>query len=232
MSDNLKNAAQMIEREIDQEILQAEQNSIEVPEEYHQEMLAFIRGLEREEATTIIEVKKKQTKKWLRVASIILAGFIGFNAVAITASASYRQRVFSLFETEDGKGVTLRPEETELLEGWSGYWYPTKLPKGFELAEVDREDGRDFFWIKSEKNEDNIRIFVMSTEYESTYDIEFLVWEKMDVGVYDGYYMVDERYNMHYGVCLMENVICEVSWSGECEKEDIEKLIESMEYRR
>ena len=158
--------------------------------------------------------------------------FIGFNTVAITASAVYRQRVFSLFETEDGKGVTLRPEETELLEDWSGYWYPTKLPKGFELAEVDREEGRDFFWIKSEKNEDNIRIFVMSTEYESTYDIEFLVWEKMDVGVYDGYYMVDERYNKHYGVCLMENVICEVSWFGECEKEDIEKLIESMEYRR
>jgi len=232
MSNNLKNAAQMIEREIDQEILQAEQKNVEVPEEYHQEMLSFIRGLEREEATTIIEVKKKQTKKWLRVASIILAMFIGFNTVAITASAVYRQRVFSLFEIEGGKGVTLRSEETELLEGWSGYWYPTKIPRGFELVEVDREEGRDFFWIKSEKNEDNIRIFVMSTEYESTYDIEFLVWEKMDVGVYDGYYMVDERYNMHYGVCLMENVICEVSWSGECEKEDIEKLIESMEYKR
>lgn len=232
MSNNLKKVAQMIGHEIDQEILLVKKNSIEVPEGYHQEMLSFIRGLDREETTVRVDVKKNRSKQWLRVASIILVAFIGFNAVAITASASYRQRVFALFETEDGKGVTLRPEETELLEGWSGYWYPTKLPKEFRLMEVNRENGTDFLWFKSNRSEDNIRIFVIPDEYAPTYDIEFLVWEKMDVGVYDGYYMVDERYNMHYGVCLMENVICEVSWSGECEKEDIEKLIESMEYRR
>lgn len=232
MSNNLKKAAQMIGREIDQEILQAEQKNVEVPEEYHQEMLSFIRGLEHEETTVRVNVKKNRGKKWLRVASIILVAFIGFNAVAITASAVYRQRVFALFETEDGKGVTLRPEETELLEGWSGYWYPTKLPKEFRLMEVNRENGTDFLWFKSDRSTDNIRIFVIPDECAPTYDIELLNWEEMDVGLYDGYYMVNERSDIHYGVYLIENVICEVQWEGECEKDDIVKLIESLEYKR
>ncbi|MBQ8589841.1 MAG: hypothetical protein IJ486_05250, partial [Firmicutes bacterium] len=203
MSNNLNKVAQMIRSEIDQEILQTEKKYIGVPEDYHQEMLSFIHNLEREEATVVINVKKKRTKCWVRVASYLLVAFIGFNALAITASAAYRQRVFSLFKTDDGKGVTLRTEEeTELLEGWSGYWYPKDVPREYRLVEANRKNKIDFLWFKSNKREDSIRIFVMPEEFESTYDIEFLTWDEMDVGVYDGYYMVDKRYNIHYGVFL------------------------------
>lgn len=233
MRNDMKKVAQMIECELDNEILRAEQKHIEVPEDYHQNMISFIRGLEQEEATVRVDIKKGQRKRCLRAASIVLIAFIGFNTMAITVSAAYRQRVFSLFNTEDGKAVTLRTEDKyKLLEGWNAYWYPTEIPQGYQLTEANRQNKTDFLWFKSNKSSNSIRIVMMPDNYEPTYDLEFLTWDELNIDMYDGYYMVDERYNTHYGVCLMENYICEVQWEGECEKEDIEKLIASLEYIR
>ncbi|MBR6501642.1 MAG: hypothetical protein IKT25_09065 [Firmicutes bacterium] len=230
---NTKKMTQIVKNDIDEEILRAEKQNVEVPDQYHQEMLSFIRNLEREEATVVVDIKRKNKKPWLRVASIVMITFIGFNTVAVTASAAYRQRVFTLFKTSDGKGATLFSEdEKSLLEGWNNYWYPERIPQNYQLKAAERREEQDLFLFQSVETGESIRIFVTPEEYESNFDVEYLHWEPMEIGLYDGYFMVDNEFDVKYGVCLLEQNICSVQWSGECEKEDMEHLMKSMKYQK
>ena len=133
---NLEILAAEIGQEIDEKNAELEARDIEVPEDYHEEMLAFIRKLDQESAR---KEKKQMRQRWLRTAAIFMVCFVGLNAAALGTSEAYREKVFSLFYDNEQGGVTLNFDPGhELIEEWDDYWYPGWLPEGYQLYAAER----------------------------------------------------------------------------------------------
>jgi pimeloyl-ACP methyl ester carboxylesterase len=140
--------AQKIGQEIDEKNAELEACDIEVPKEYHNEMLAFIEKLDRESTR---KEKKQASKRWLRAASIFMICFITLNGAALSTSEAYRQKVFSLFYDEEQGGVNLNFDPGhELLEEWEDYWYPAWIPEGYYLYAAEQIEDSHFLVFFSE----------------------------------------------------------------------------------
>ncbi len=225
-TENLEILAAEIGREIEEKNAELEARDIEVPEDYHEEMLAFIRKLDQETAR---KEKKRARQQWLRTAAVFLLCVVGLNAVALETSEAYREKVFSLFYDNEQGGVTLNFDPGhELIEDWEDYWYPGWLPEGYQLYAAERTEHGKCLLFMSEDMKQELRIKAHSADSSTSFDTEWLEKEEMDIGIYDGYYFHSEEHNLSYAVLGIDESVIIVEHLGSLDKSVMKKIAENL----
>lgn len=223
---NLEILAAEIGQEIDEKNAELEARDIEVPEDYHEEMLAFIRKLDQESAR---KEKKQMRQRWLRTAAIFMVCFVGLNAAALGTSEAYREKVFSLFYDNEQGGVTLNFDPGhELIEEWDDYWYPGWLPEGYQLYAAERSGNMYVLLFRSENIETELRITTRSADGTLSFDTEWLEREEMDIGIYDGYYFYSKEHNLSYVVLGIEESVIVIEHLGVIDKTVMKTIAENL----
>ena len=223
---NLEILAAEIGQEIKEKNAELEARNIEVPEEYHEEMLALIRKLDQETAR---KEKKRARQHWMRTAALFMVCFIGLNAAVLGTSDAYREKVFSLFYDNEQGGVTLNFDPGhELIEEWEDYWYPGWLPEGYQLYAAERTelDATLLFVSKDMKGE--IRIDTYLSSSITSFDMTWMTKETLDVGIYDGYYFCDEEQKLSYVVLGIDDTVIVIEYLGDSDKALLESIAENM----
>lgn len=227
-SKGLEMLARQIGQEIEEKNAALLARDIEVPKEYHESMLAFIRKLDQE---TKRKEKKEARQRWLRTTAMFVVCFVSLNAAALGVSEAYREKVFSLFYDEEQGGVTLSFDPgRELMEEWEDYWYPAWLPEGYQLYAAERTEDTDFLMFMSEDTKQELRITTCPADAEYSFDTEWMSREDMDIGMHDGYYFFNEEQEFYIVVFGTGEKILIAEHTGKIEKETMQKIAENMQY--
>lgn len=225
-SKNLEILAAEIGQEVEAKNAELEAREIEVPEDYHEEMLAFIQKIEQETAQ---KQRKQIRNRWLRTAAAFLVCFVGLNAAALGTSEAYREKVFSLFYDEEQGGVTLNFDPGhELIEEWDDYWYPGWLPEGYQLYAAERTDEMDFLLFMSEDTKKELRMTTYPVNASVSIDTEFMVKETIVIGVYDGFYFSSTEQNVYTLIWQTENALFVVTHYGIIEQNILKEIAVNM----
>ena len=227
-TENLKILAAEIGQEIEEKNAELEARKIEVPEDYHEEMLVFIRKLDQETAR---KEKKQARQRGLRTAAIFMICFVGMNAAALGTSEAYREKVFSLFYDNEQGGVTLNFDPGhELIEEWDDYWYPGWLPEGYQLYAAERTEEMDFLLFMSRDTKKELRVTTYPANASVSIDTEFMAKEAIEIGVYDGFYFSSNEQNVYTVIWQTENALFAVTHCGKIEQNIIKKIAVNMIY--
>lgn len=223
-SKGLKYLAAEIGQELKEKNAELESLVIDIPEDYHEAMLALIRKLDQEERRT---KRKTARQHCLRTAAAFLVCFVVFNAAALGTSEAYREKVFSLFYDNEQGGVTLNFDTGhELVEEWEGYWYPSWLPEGYQLYAAERNDAMDCLLFMSEDMENVLRIVSYPPESTISFDTDTLKHEQMKINLYDGYYFYDE-FSCYIVIGTDTNTVI-TEHEGAIDKEVMKKIAENL----
>ncbi|MBR4860950.1 MAG: hypothetical protein IKU09_01955 [Firmicutes bacterium] len=226
---NLEILAAEIGQEIKEKNAELEARDIEVPKEYHEEMLAFIRKLDQETAR---KEKQQVRQRWLRTAAVFLVCFVGLNAAVLGTSEAYREKVFSLFYDNEQGGITLNFDPGhELIEEWDDYWYPHWLPEGYQLYAAEKTGHNEFLLFMSQDMKDEIRINVYLSSSITSFDMTWMTKEELDVGIYDGYYFYNEEQKLSYAVLGVDESVIVIEYLGQVDKTLLETIAENMKKR-
>ena len=95
-------------------------------------------------------------KKYTGIMAALGILCVGFTT-AFASSASFRVRVFSMFAEDHGQytAIGLREDEQKALDvpnGWEGMYYPTYIPDGFEVINVENLSEQIFLISFENKN--------------------------------------------------------------------------------
>ncbi len=201
----------------------------EVPEEYHQRMTQFMQLMTTETRTV---KKKRPFATWGRLVALLAIAFITANAVAMTVSEAYKNRIFLLFEDKENGSVTLTTNDTRNFRvGWKNYWYPADLPEGFELTYASDEEYAYFQLYEQTSTGREIRVFQYLGEMNIGSDTEKLKRRDLKVGIYSGYIFYGREDRQFYAIWPTEEDILEINFSGDFTFEEIEDIANGMQYR-
>ena len=101
---------------------------------------------------------------------------IGFTT-AFASSETFRVRVFSMFAEDHGQytAIGLREDEQKAFDvpnGWEGMYYPTYIPDGFEVINVENLSEQIFLISFENKNNEYLTFEEMTEDAESNIDTE------------------------------------------------------------
>ena len=101
---------------------------------------------------------------------------IGLTTV-FASSETFRVRVFSMFAEDHGQytAIGLREDEQKAFDvpnGWEGMYYPTYIPDGFEVINVENLSEQIFLISFENKNNEYLTFEEMTEDAESNIDTE------------------------------------------------------------
>ena len=96
---------------------------------------------------------------------------------AFASSETFRVRVFSMFAEDHGQytAIGLREDEQNAFDvpnGWEGMYYPTYIPDGFEVINVESLSEQIFLISFENKNNEYLTFEEMTEDAESNIDTE------------------------------------------------------------
>ena len=96
---------------------------------------------------------------------------------AFASSEAFRVRVFSMFAEDYGQytAIGLREDEQKAFDvpnGWEGMYYPTYIPDGFEVINVENLSEQIFLISFENKNNEYLTFEEMTEDAESNIDTE------------------------------------------------------------
>ena len=96
---------------------------------------------------------------------------------AFASSETFRVRVFSMFAEDRGQytAIGLREDEKKAFDvpnGWEGMYYPTYIPDGFEVINVENLSEQIFLISFENKNNEYLTFEEMTEDAESNIDTE------------------------------------------------------------
>ena len=96
---------------------------------------------------------------------------------AFASSETFRVRVFSIFAEDHGQytAIGLREDEQKAFDvpnGWEGMYYPTYIPEGFEVINVENLSEQIFLISFENKNNEYLTFEEMTEDAESNIDTE------------------------------------------------------------
>ena len=96
---------------------------------------------------------------------------------AFASSETFRVRVFSMFAEDHGQytAIGLREDEQKAFDvpnGWEGMYYPTYIPDGFEVINVENLSEQIFLISFENKNNEYLTFEEMTEDTESNIDTE------------------------------------------------------------
>ena len=96
---------------------------------------------------------------------------------AFASSETFRVRVFSMFAEDRGQytAIGLREDEQNAFDvpnGWEGMYYPTYIPDGFEVINVENLSEQIFLISFENKNNEYLTFEEMTEDAESNIDTE------------------------------------------------------------
>ena len=96
---------------------------------------------------------------------------------AFASNETFRVRVFSMFAEDHGQytAVRLREDEQKAFDvpnGWEGMYYPTYIPDGFEVINVENLSEQIFLISFENKNNEYLTFEEMTEDAESNIDTE------------------------------------------------------------
>lgn len=96
---------------------------------------------------------------------------------AFASSETFRVRVFSMFAEDHGQytAIGLREDEQKAFDvpnGWEGTYYPTYIPDGFEVINVENLSEQIFLISFENKNNEYLTFEEMTEDAESNIDTE------------------------------------------------------------
>ena len=96
---------------------------------------------------------------------------------AFASSETFRVRVFSIFAEDRGQytAIGLREDEQKAFDvpnGWEGMYYPTYIPDGFEVINVENLSEQIFLISFENKNNEYLTFEEMTEDAESNIDTE------------------------------------------------------------
>lgn len=96
---------------------------------------------------------------------------------AFASSETFRVRVFSMFAEDHGQytAIGLREDEQKTFDvpnGWEGMYYPTYIPDGFEVINVENLSEQIFLISFENKNNEYLTFEEMTEDAESNIDTE------------------------------------------------------------
>lgn len=106
---------------------------------------------------------------------------LGFLCIGLTtafaSSETFRVRVFSMFAEDHGQytAIGLREDEQKAFDvpnGWEGMYYPTYIPDGFEVINVENLSEQIFLISFENKNNEYLTFEEMTEDAESNIDTE------------------------------------------------------------
>lgn len=212
----------------DMETKNAELNhrNVDIPQEYHEKMLDFVKTLDRERKDR--EQKNKRARS-LRIAAIFLVSFVTLNAAAMGMSEAYRNKFFSLFQ--DDTSVTLRSEnETDLIGDWKGYWYPSGLPTCYKLCAAERDDEASIMLFIDAYGDRELMIQELPIGTSLTYDTETSVREPFIIGSYDGYVFADDLNQIYNVVWKTDDKVISMEFTGDITQNEVKEIASSIKY--
>lgn len=96
---------------------------------------------------------------------------------AFASSETFRVRVFSMFAEDHGQytAIGLREDEQKAFDvpnGWEGMYYPSYIPDGFEVINVENLSDQIFLISFENKNNEYLTFEEMTEDAESNIDTE------------------------------------------------------------
>ena len=96
---------------------------------------------------------------------------------AFASSETFRVRVFSMFAEDHGQytAIGLREDEQKAFDvpnGWEGMYYPTYIPDGFEVINVENLSEQIFLISFENKNQEYLTFEEKTEDAESNIDTE------------------------------------------------------------
>lgn len=96
---------------------------------------------------------------------------------AFASSETFRVRVFSMFAEDHGQytAIGLREDEQKTFDvpnGWEGMYYPTYIPDGFDVVNVENLSGQIFLISFENQNSEYLIFKEMTEDTESNIDTE------------------------------------------------------------
>ena len=96
---------------------------------------------------------------------------------AFASSETFRVRVFSIFAEDHGQytAIGLREDEQKAFDvpnGWEGMYYPSYIPDGFEVINVENLSEQIFLISFENKNNEYLTFEEMTEDAESNIDTE------------------------------------------------------------
>ena len=96
---------------------------------------------------------------------------------AFASSETFRVRVFSMFAEDHGQytAIGLREDEQKAFDvpnGWEGMYYPSYIPDGFEVINVENLSEQIFLISFENKNNEYLTFEEMTEDAESNIDTE------------------------------------------------------------
>ena len=96
---------------------------------------------------------------------------------AFASSETFRVRVFSMFAEDHGQYTAVKLQEDEqkafdVPNGWEGMYYPTYIPDGFEIINVENLSEQIFLISFENKNNEYLTFEEMTEDAESNIDTE------------------------------------------------------------
>lgn len=96
---------------------------------------------------------------------------------AFASSAPFRVRVFSMFKKDHGQYTAVKLQEDEqkafdVPNGWEGRYYPSYIPDGFEVINVENLSEQIFLISFENKNNEYLTFEEMTEDAESNIDTE------------------------------------------------------------
>lgn len=115
-------------------------------------------------------------KKYTGIMAALGILYVGFTT-AFASSASFRVRVFSMFKKDHGQYAAVKLQEDEqkafdVPNGWKGMYYPTYIPDGFEVINVENLSEQIFLISFENKNNEYLTFEEMTEDAESNIDTE------------------------------------------------------------
>ncbi len=224
----IEKIADIIDDELNIEIAECEKADADIPKEHDKILLEMAREYDAKMRRT---VHRRKGKRALRIAAVIAVVIMGLGSIGISASEAFRMRVFSLFENkEDGAVVFRNDTEYELLSGWSDYWYPEYLPEGYYLFTVKSIDLQKTMLFVKINTDNEIRIYEKNNQLLSMVDIDTNVYEKVNLGTYEGYIYIDEINNSTDLIWQTDDRILEISVSNILDYDFVISIAKNMKY--
>lgn len=227
--DDIKIIADETEKTLEKEMREYELKAVQSADEPNMKIISL---LEEHDKRRVMGRKIKKLNQAVRFIAMFLICFVLVGVIGVGTSEAFRIKIFNIFKNDaEGSIYLTNNNEIELIGTWKDYWYPTYLPEGFKLMDVEEVENEKFMLYANEIDTSQIRIVVRNeTETVISQDTETSVQEEFDVGYYKGLIFTDHDNEKCMAVWNTEHDTIMIMTSGYDNKDEIIKIANNMKY--
>lgn len=219
----LKKLAQKIDNEFENEYAELSEIGKDFSPALDAKLLETAKSYDKKYSTV---QKARKDIQFLKKIAIFLVVFLSANAIAIGTSQAYRQFVFQVLENKDNNAITFHNRaEQDMLGSWDDYWYPTYLPKNYQIVAAEENPEKS---ILIHAGESSLLITEYSKGAEISYDTKHSQLSDIRIHNSIGKKMVFDEQNII--VYPTDTYILEFTFDSEISEEEVVKIAENMEY--